>query len=330
MDDAKRHLHGFDWLRAIGIFAVVWIHGCDTHPAALRWSRFAGFAVPDFILISFFLLQRSLCTGESRPWTVLLVRRLGRLLPAYLVWSIAYLAVRAWKHSTLTPGASDPSWGVALLTGGASYQMYFIAALLYWSIPFVPLMAWLARQSVDSRRIAALSLGLVGMGLWGGGTWLAHHQTFSGPFLLRQMTVLSGYVPLGIALALWSALPAPASSAPKPRGLHLAAGGAALAWLAGGPSWALPLISALGFFVWALSPAVGAPPAMVRRVARVSFGIFLVHGFFIEGFQLFAPKLGLAPGSLAVTLGVILGAFTASWGLCEALGRWRRTRWLVL
>ena len=193
----------FDLLRAAAIFGVVWIHGCDTSAWALRMCRYASVSVPLFILISFFLMQSSAIRHpEEGAWT-LLRKRLGRLLPAYAVWSAAYVAVRLAKRALLPSAdlaALDPVSVVWL--GGASYQLYFIAALIYWSALFLPLIGLGARHS---RRgpAGAVALAAAGAGmLWTGARVFARVEIAPEHSLFAHALLLTGYVPLGMAIAL--------------------------------------------------------------------------------------------------------------------------------
>ena len=70
-------------------------------------------------------------------------------------------------------------------------------------------------------------------------------------------------------------------------------------------------------------------PAWVRRISEVSYGIFFIHGFFVEGLQWISDRSGwpLDPGPATAVL--IALSFALSWLACEILRRVPRLRGLV-
>ena len=328
MAEPRAHVHGFDWLRVAGIAGVVWIHGCDTNALARRWSSLAAFAVPVFVLMSFFLVQRSLLNhGATAPLPALLRRRFARLLPAYLVWSLAYLLIRWLKHRFLGSQTEALNPLSALLSGGASYQLYFVAALIYWSPFALPLALLNARLAGDRLAGAVIGNAVLGGGLLLAAAWLRHWHTFPPHlFLLQQMVAFSGFVPLGMAGALWVHRRTPS---PLLLRIGVAAGLTGVVWLFAGPVGSIALVSSLAFFVWGMFACVSPAPAPVRAVAAWSYGIFLVHGFFLEGLQLLFARASLPLPTLGGTVTVIVLAFLLSCLLCALLNRIPRLRWLV-
>ena len=329
MSAPAERIDGLDWLRTAAIFGVVWIHGCDTSVWAYRASGRVGAAVPVFILTSFFLLQRSaLRHPEERAWPVLR-RRLARLLPPYLVWSAAYAAVRAGQHAVLGGSAPlDMEWASLLLLGGASYQLYFIALLVYWSGLALPAIRRLGRCD-RGRGTAAWILAAVGCGvLWTGRRLAGQMDLAPAHSLFVHAAGLTGYVPLGLALALgrWR-WPLTASGR---RALALAAACTAvtLVVLPLPSAWRTPPL-ALAAMTWAIYRGGGPMPGWVRRIAAVSYGIFFVHGFFVEGLQRIAAVAGWSLESACAAVAVIAIAFFASWATCEILARAPRLSWLV-
>ncbi|MEM0926515.1 MAG: hypothetical protein AAGJ83_10795, partial [Planctomycetota bacterium] len=71
------------------------------------------------------------------------------------------------------------------------------------------------------------------------------------------------------------------------------------------------------------------PAPWLKKLAGISFGVYLAHVLFIESIQFGAPKLGANVHSLPMTLSVIIGAAMCSIGVCLVLARGDRTRWLV-
>ena len=126
-----------DLLRIIAIFAVIIIHtttktiqAVDNNLQAVPWAlflnQFTRFAVPIFFLISGFVLELS-SPGEINYWRYL-KKRLSRIFIPYLAWSAVY-------YFLIYPGNTQNFFRI-LVTGGASYQLYFIPALLIFYLIF--------------------------------------------------------------------------------------------------------------------------------------------------------------------------------------------------
>lgn len=321
MTAVAERIEGFDLLRAAAIFGVVWIHGCDTSVWALRASGLAGAAVPLFVLASFFLMQHAALRHPEEGAGAVLRKRLARLLPPYLFWSAAYVVVRAAKHA-VTAGAAplDVDWPAVVLLGGASYQLYFIAALMYWSGLFLPAVLWCGRCA-RGRGLAAWALAAAGLALlWAGKRIAADLELAPAHSLFVHALGLTGFVPLGLALALgrwrWP------FDAPRRRALSALAAVVAAAVAFGPlPSAWRPAPLALALTVWAIYRDGGPMPEWVRRISTVSYGIFFVHGFFVEGLQTIAGAAGWPLDSAFAAVAVIGLAFGASWATCAALYR---------
>lgn len=135
----KSNIYAIDAMRSIAIFAVVLIHttsrtleffqyDLNGHLITLFLNQISRFAVPSFFLISGFVLELNHHT-DINYWQYF-KKRASRILVPYLAWSALYyfLIYR-----------SDPdSFIKALLTGSASYQLYFIPSLIifYLAFPF--------------------------------------------------------------------------------------------------------------------------------------------------------------------------------------------------
>ena len=121
-----------DGLRAVAALAVVMIHvsAGRMNPVGVSCNQAARFAVPLFIMLSgyghmYSWLQHS---GQSAVQTA--KRRLKRVLPAYLVWSVLYL---------LTIGRLQWRFPVAP-----------IGLFVCWPL-FYTLGAWLAKSGLSDR-----------------------------------------------------------------------------------------------------------------------------------------------------------------------------------
>lgn len=324
--DAER-FNGLDLLRVACVFAVVWIHGCDTSALALRLSGIAGFAVPVFILMSVFLLQLSILKKEQRCWRETLIKRLWRLLPAYILWSLIYLGVRQAKHMVMGASLSTSDWGLALLTGGASYQLYFVAAMIYWTVLLSPLFF---RGKANSITPSILLVVLAGMLFWGGALLHSEIEFSSRSFIWSQMLKLTGYVPLAMALSrLWFLF-----GRNRVGGLWRHRVG--VLFLVLGAGWMIfrvpfgrPFLPSICLLIGGVLFNPPELPRIIQSLSRLSYGVFLVHGFFVEGGQMVATRMGWPLEHFLPTLGIILFSFFCSTLLCWQIFRIRKLRWAV-
>ena len=329
VDYPRVRLAGFDVLRAAGAFAVVWIHGCDTSSLARHLSSFAAFAVPCFVLMSFYLLQGRIMRDPAPATGPLAWQRMARLAPAYLGWTLVYLMARWLKHRTSGAGF-EAEWRGWFLLGGASYQLYFVPLLVYCSVLLLPLMTWSARpgrRAMGIGMMTVLSLALLTAAIaCGQQSW---YQRL--PFQLRQMGGMAWLAALGAVLALLFPsgirLGCPRLSAIAPA----VTGGVALftCIATGVEGVAFTVTMTVPVFLSALLVSEWSPPRWLTRLSALSFGIYLAHGLWVEGLQMVAGRVGFALESFPATVGVIAVSFAGAWFTCEVLDRFGRVRWLV-
>lgn len=133
----KIYDQAIDTLRLISILAVVAIHTTTrameiTHYDlrnqlfTLYLNQAARFAVPLFFLISGFVLE--LNYNSQINYFVYLKKRLTKILIPYIFWSFIYFYFVYTNHSE--------NFLKSLLTGDASYQLYFIPSLLIFYLVF--------------------------------------------------------------------------------------------------------------------------------------------------------------------------------------------------
>jgi probable poly-beta-1,6-N-acetyl-D-glucosamine export protein len=176
---------GLDVLRGIGALAVVILH-VSADPlieASLRGraplvyllpNLATRFAVPAFVLLSG--LGLSLSRDQNASYLRFLARRVSKILPAYVVWSLIY----SWTMPSAPDSASPAGCLRELFTGTASFHLYFVTAILrlyvlYRAIVYVVrrfwwgaaaccalswLMIWL-EPILASNRVGAVLIALV-------------------------------------------------------------------------------------------------------------------------------------------------------------------------
>ncbi len=140
MEGKKQYNPVVDVLRIISILAVIIIHTTTRTLEAsafdlqkIPWTLFLNqifrFAVPLFFMISGFVLELNYHLHES--YFTYLKKRINRIFIPYVFWSGIYYFFVYTKHTE--------NFFQSLLAGDASYQLYFIPALLifYLIFPFI-------------------------------------------------------------------------------------------------------------------------------------------------------------------------------------------------
>lgn len=133
----KERIKSIDSLRGLAILAVVLIHtttrtleASGFNITGFSWTLFLNqisrFAVPLFFLISGLVLELSYKEGTSY-WSFI-KKRFSKIFIPYVFWSLFYyLLIYNQNHDNLTK---------VILTGNASYQLYFIPTLCIFYLIF--------------------------------------------------------------------------------------------------------------------------------------------------------------------------------------------------
>lgn len=164
-----RHMENLDALRILSMFVIVVTH--VTQPYLDYWSttrpygglyqslfslNVAGrFGVPCFLMISFFIYWHQLY-DKNRTWGELLARRLKRLVPAFLCWSLFYFALHKFLQArdlNVDPGPlgdrlnwkDSDVWRRILLLGQAHEHLYYLPVVIC-SLLLIPLLRFLWRR----------------------------------------------------------------------------------------------------------------------------------------------------------------------------------------
>lgn len=152
----KERIKSIDFIRTISILAVILIHtttrtleasdfNLSAFPVTLFLNQIARFAVPLFILISGFVLEVSYNSGLG--YFSFIKKRFGRIFIPYLFWStLYYFFIYNQNHDNFLR---------VILTGNASYQLYFIPTLCIFYLAF-PLLH--KAYKIISNKIVLLTL----------------------------------------------------------------------------------------------------------------------------------------------------------------------------
>lgn len=176
-----------DVLRIISILAVVCIHTTTKTiqatsndlqhvPWTLLLNQAARFAVPLFFMISGFVLELNYTFHAN--YFVYLKKRLSRILIPYIFWSAIYFFV---IHQSTKPY----DFLRTLIAGTASYQLYFIPALLMLYLIFPLIHRY---YNIFANRLMVIILGIVQVVLLGYDYYI--HPL---PFFIPLSVVLLNY-----------------------------------------------------------------------------------------------------------------------------------------
>lgn len=331
-----RHIRGLDTLRLVALFAVVWIHASDTNPLASHLTKlWADFAVPSFLLMSIYLTMTSLSKSPEVGFGAFMQRRLARLGPAYLAWTVLYLLFRVAKHAVAAKQPLVVDWVATLFCGAAAYHLWYIPALLYLTALFFPLF----RAARDRAGPLAAGLCLVLAVVMIGAYQLADERTTVAlgvpSFLLHYMLRCGACVPL--AVALWMMEREPLQWLRPRTGPWVPVLAVGL-WAVAVAVHALPhttlayaYLLALGAFLLSLAlPRTDQPgPKWLTESSALTFGVYLMHGMFVEGLQVVAGMAHVSLASFPATTAVVVAAYALSLLGAALLGRLQACRWLV-
>jgi surface polysaccharide O-acyltransferase-like enzyme len=161
VDKKNRYIPAIDAMRAIAILAVIAIHTTTKTLAASNdipgftftffINQATRFAVPLFFMISGFVLELNYSFNQN--YFIYFKKRLSKIFLPYLFWSLIYFYL-------VYPHPLTSFWPLkdVLLYGTASYQLYFIPALLVF-YAFFPLFNLCYRFLAN--KWVMLALGIV-------------------------------------------------------------------------------------------------------------------------------------------------------------------------
>lgn len=166
-----------DWLKAIAILAVVWIHAVTVSISAPPESRtvfvflhLSQFAVPAFFFVAGFMAWQETPRSAGFAW-----ERLRRLLVPYLIAS----GLMEWRRFVMQPVPPTPGDVVLDLLTGNALEIYYFVPMLACMIPVALLLSraprWAAPLFVGSLLIEGLC---VWYALVGNISWLVRIPAF--------------------------------------------------------------------------------------------------------------------------------------------------------
>jgi peptidoglycan/LPS O-acetylase OafA/YrhL len=330
-----------DGVRGVAIAAVVVIHGtADAAQAGQRAAdamqllmlvvnKLCAFAVPAFIFVSGLVLFYGLPAEWNRETLGRYCRRRAQtVLVPYLIWVSVYYVVNQWFAHGREMKLDPVYFGKLLLTGGASYHLYFLVIIMQFYAVFPLLSALVRRYDRGGWLLLAsgllLQLGFYAFGrlvhavpfsyLWGvnyaaffalGGWFGIRYESRAAAAQRRGQGWAAAALSLGLAYA----------------GLHAAA----LRGISLNDGWYELCYDGLG--LTAAAALVGLARRLQGRLAwldalgRASFGVYLTHPLVLSLWRLaVSPEpYGWSP-AIANAAGIVVAA-GVSWGMAAAYRR---------
>lgn len=276
-------LHGLTLLKGVAAFGIV---GCHLFlspitDAAKALLHFCDMNVAVFGAVSGYLLCRSYGDGSGKSLPQLLSRKCRRILPAYLFWTCAYLAITP-LFQVYVKGTGVSShfyvfsyWISAILFGGSSTHLWYLAWLLWWSCALLVFWRYAPRWVAGSAGMAVLSAVSLVYCVYSGSSWCMY----------------------GLRLLVFMALGAAVY------GLR--------AWVERIPIWGVAVVVMLGLALHIVLPVHGyvrdwiatvpvlflfsspewKPSCVGDGIGANSFGVYLVHPFLTMGFAMLCKRL---------------------------------------
>ncbi len=301
------------------------------------------FVVFSLFLLAFKLDRRQQSFGQT-------VRdQAKRLLAPFVFWTVFYAFYRLLKAATFgyAPAVvaelgESSSWASHLLLGTAQYHLHFLPTL-FLLVLFYPVMRIGARYPV----VGLASFGLLGgMDYVQGYIWGAVDDPLWRDYLLRAVKIL-GYVGYGLAAfalyGIWrDGIPRGESKLLLRAALFLAVFALVLKLPYAGEaiatgSW--PVREGWGFYSFALMPLFvlaafmgaqyGTWPPLWSRLARYTFGVYLVHPMLIDLFDVAVFRLAIVPPPGATVVIRFLLVAPAAFGLAYLLSRVAPLAWTI-
>jgi peptidoglycan/LPS O-acetylase OafA/YrhL len=288
--------HTVDAVRCLAAFGVVSIHVAPNTPSGEVVGAFFGvFVVPFFYLISLYFFIRGLSAKD--PWLAL-HKQVLRVAVPYLSWTLIYIALFALK-SRLTHQPHTWDLRGIFAYGQSAVHLYFmpvLLALLFLSFAVSLIIGGSVREKIFGA-ICVLGVlifssngahhGYFGWTWW----WIELPLYCAIAFVFARTSFLQGNTVLLVGLGAASFIAAQI-----------------LAWkgVTGWPHAFGDLLGGLGALLLALKIEIRHCPRFLPTLAAATYGIYLSHFVFLEGFEFVLQKVKLLPDSYDLVTKLLL------------------------
>lgn len=284
-------VNSLDYLRVLAAFSVVWIHGCHTNSLLNSLNFLNSYAVPVFIIISFYFFGQKYNGRDLNKKQVLfyLLKKIGK---QYLFWTCIYLLLRFFNgmitNKQVEVGFSE------LILGESSIQLWFLPALVFWYLTMIYYWNWIQNVYVDI---------IVTIVVFALGRYLMINEYLNSGFF-NCFALYSGYIFL--AKLIYKNMILLRKYSPF---LYLILALAAIVLSRLLDYYVLQIIFSSCIFLFFLFVPL-SKSRWINSLSYNSFGIYLTHFIFIQIFLVLKPYLALS--SFIFTILNILISFLLS------------------
>jgi hypothetical protein len=350
---ARSYSSGLELLRVLSAYGVLFIHGIAGIPknsyASLLAQSFSSFCVPFFLVLSFYLTLKSL---ENRPVShkQFLISRLKRIGLPFFSWSLVYISLRFFKSTFVTPGddsfakiISDP---IGLLSGSAGVQLYFLPMLFVGLLFSLSLSRQLKHLKIWHLTLLFIISSILDIYIQDirnsfslDALLLAHNMPIVR-FTFNFLNMLTRCIPyVAIAALLIKTEKRHVDLYSRFNSLHYRLTFAAIvvAFLCLPATASSFILHICVFILPTLLLILGLFSSNqklfgIEKMGSFTFGIYLVHGIFTDGFSALIPKIypSLTSMNLPTSLLIALFIFLLSLAITYSLSKFRLTSFLFL
>ncbi|WP_184550310.1 acyltransferase [Mucilaginibacter sp. FT3.2] len=199
--------HNINWinnLRLISMLAVVVLHTASPLLFAIKgtplpvwltgdiYNALVRFAVPVFVMITGALLLH-----REYKLSDFLKKRVGRLIPPFIFWSLVYIAYRFYNEEFTFTGNiwTDVKFVLHQLQTGAYYHLWYVYLLIGLYL-FIPILAKFVQHATEQELLYFLAIWFLAMLLA-----TPYLSIFNTAVDLHNFTGYIGYLVLGHYLA---------------------------------------------------------------------------------------------------------------------------------
>ncbi|GAA0543954.1 acyltransferase family protein [Chitinophaga japonensis] len=311
----RLYVSGFDLVRPVAAFSVVWIHGCETSFWTKRLNGLNEYAVPVFIAISFFLFAGQVLSGRLQSFGEMAAVRFKRLMVPFFLWTLVYLGIRYAKAAYLhTP--FEVSWMETFLFRGSSYQLWYLPNLFYLFLLFFPFLK-VAKQHVRKANLTLATVIIIALVIIFSNNeritqadWFTRHvRLYFVPSLVSASIGMLYYINYDMLKERYD------KAARILTPLLVLVLFVAQYFI---PHLVVSLLFITVLFAWLLFQ-VRMENSFIKRLSANSMGIYLVHGIFLEGIKTGMNIVGHPVSGFAQTVGLIVGVYALSFLASEIL-----------
>jgi hypothetical protein len=304
---------GIDLFRVVAAYGIILIHfhimlgDNPSNPSNYWLIQSRDYSFPFFIMSSFFVLTVSFLRNPSRKFWEFLEKRLIRIWLPFLIWTILYWwMARVFRWVMFGEKMSFPP--LTLFLSGYMH-LWYLQFIFIGSLLIEPILRCLGHKKEYRWKLSLFCL-IVGF-LYP----LLYEPLFQHTFNFERLSQVDGmlqlsavaalrclsYIPLGIGVALLADKIVLLYCRPMFRTLSIVVIAISMAFHFGTSTKLSREVYSLAVFVALLGPLPRIPFNGIQRIARYTYGIYILH-FLISG----VVTTAIRQAGIGFTMGVLL------------------------